>query len=207
MLKKKGKRSVFFWKTKGDSELWEESLIDIVVHDFLKVLLLDVRKVVLEPSGLNGGSIDCEGSVLNELRVDVRGERGGSNSALLAEVGPRLEVLLVGSLCDLLQSHNLSSLGHECSIEASFDGEELLNDLVDASLVGIALICKVEDGSTLHLHSCQPDGFAHILHVDSVHCEVCGPEILLLLSQGFVNCPNDDARSQSVGISWSINNG
>jgi len=75
----------------------EELLLDEVVNLFTDQSLIDLGVIVHEACGLNCGTINTEGIVVQQLLVQIGGEGGVYNACCLCEIRPGLRCLSLTS--------------------------------------------------------------------------------------------------------------
>lgn len=106
-------------------DLGEQVLLSVVVDDLANRLLLEGRVVVLEAGGLDGASVHRKWVIVQQLGIQVGSQWRVGDARPLAEIRPRLQMLVVHLL-----SHGLDRelLAHQIrerkQVEEKDDGNE-----------------------------------------------------------------------------------
>lgn len=181
----------------------EEVLLDVVLHHLTDKLLSNIRIGVLEASSLDSGAINREGVVVQQLGVEVRGERSAGDAGSSAHLTPGLQVLVVDILDDILEVKT-SGVAHDGAIEAGRNAKDGLKDLVDLGLISVVLIGKVVEGADRNVAGAVPHGSGNIAHVDSAQTEIARPHELHLLLEVLVNSSADETRGDAAHVTRAV---
>jgi len=143
-----------------------------VLDDLNEVLLLHLGDLVGEAEGLGDlGAIDGKRVVVEELLVQVRGEGGVGDALGLAELRPRLKVLVVDVFRDRVQIQH-GKVGDDRALVAGLDAEDVAKEASDGLLVGVASVGEVVDLTLFPLLSDEPEGADHITHMHGVDFQI-----------------------------------
>ena len=131
--------------------------------------------------------------VVQQLSVNVRRQRSVKDAIRLADISPRLQVLLVHLLGSRLQV-DLGQVRDHTAEESCLDLEDRLQVLVEFLLSQIGLVCKVERASRIGILGHVNNSTAHVVHMDGVNAEVTAPQQFHLLVQVLVDGASDNTR-------------
>ena len=173
----------------GREELLAHKVGDLLAEERLGHL----GHVVREARGLDGVAVDRERVVHQELGVDVGRQRRVEDAVGFADVGPRLEVLLVDLLGGALEV-DLGDVRHDAAPEAGLDLEDALEEGVEALLREVGLVGQVPDRADGAGASQVHGGLAHVADVHRVDAQVTAPQELHPLVEVFVHGSRNDAR-------------
>ena len=181
----------------------EEPLGGVVCDHLHDELLGHDRVLVLEALRLDRRAVDGEVVVVEQLLIQVRRQRGVGDASLVAQLSPRLHVLVVDVLGDALEVELGGARDHRAP-EAGRDAEDLLEDLVELLLVRVGLVGEVVDRPARQLLRGEDHGAAHVVHVDGVQAQVAAPHELHLLAKLLVHGGADDAGRDDVGVAGAV---
>ena len=154
--------------------------------------------LVLEPSGLDSGTINVQVLVIQELLVNVGGEGGEIDLGFLEHVRPGLEMLLVNVCANSLHVHLLDSLGLHPSEERVLNTEERSNVLGDGLLCGVTRVSQVVDFTGFSVILQVPESAGNIVDVDGVQLQLSVPQKLHLLVVVLVDGTDDQTGHDVV---------
>ena len=160
--------------------------------------------LILEPSGLNGGSIDVKVLIIQQLLVDVGGEGGKIDLGLLEHVGPRLEMLLVNFCTHSLHVDLLDGLGLHPPEERVLDTEERGNVLGDGLLCGVTRVSQVVNVTGLSVVLQVPESTGDVVDMDGVQLQFSVPQKLHFLIVVLVDSTDDQTGHNVVEAARAV---
>ena len=160
--------------------------------------------LVLEASGLNGGSVDVQVLIIQQLLVDVGGKRGKVDLGLLEHISPGLEMLLVNLSADSLHVDLLDGLGLHPSEERVLDTEERSDVLGDGLLCGVTRVSQVVNLARLSVVLQVPESASDIVNVNGVQLQLSVPQKLHLLIVVLVDSTNDQTGHNVVEAARAV---
>lgn len=188
-----------------EESLGEEVLGLEITDDLNQQVNADLGNIVGETESLDDLlAINGSGVVVEELLVEVGGEGRVSDTVLLAEIRPGLQVLVVSNISDGLHGDGSSDGRLDGAHEVGLDAEHGSDKLVDRSLISVAGVSQVEDSLVLSLGGNQEDSLNNVTNVNGVQTQGLVPEALHSLIDLLVDGTHDETGGDSRLVARAI---